>query len=45
VMTGRELSRDDRQRLRGASQILNMGDVSLQGLTERLHKLAETAST
>jgi signal transduction histidine kinase/DNA-binding response OmpR family regulator len=45
VMTGRELSRDDRQRLRGASQILNMGDVSLQGLTERLHKLAETPST
>ena len=40
VLTARQLSRDERQRLRGASQILNMGDVTLQGLTERLARVA-----
>ena len=44
VMTARELSREDRQRLRGASQILNRGDVSLQDLTERLQRVAEEPS-
>ena len=41
VLTARELSREDRQRLRGASQILNRGDVSLRDLAERLHRVAE----
>lgn len=41
VLTARQLSRDERQRLRGASQILNMGDVTLQGLTERLARVAD----
>ena len=42
VLTARDLDRDDRRRLRGASQILNKGDISLRGLVERLHRLGET---
>jgi PAS domain S-box-containing protein len=40
VLTARELTRDDRAMLRGASQILNKGDVSLGELVERLHHLS-----
>ena len=42
VVTARDLSRDDRRRLRGASQILNKGDISLRALVERLQKLADS---
>ena len=40
VLTARELTRDDRSMLRGASQILNKGDVSLGELVQRLHHLS-----
>ena len=40
VLTARDLSNDDRRRLRGASQVLNKGDVSLRDLVGRLHGLA-----
>ena len=39
VLTARDLSREDRRRLAGASQILNKGDVSLKALVERLQRL------
>ena len=42
VLTARDLTREDRRRLRGGSQILNKGDVKLKSLVERLYKLAET---
>ncbi len=41
VLTAADLTRQDRRRLAGASQILNLGDVSLQGLAERLRRLAQ----
>ena len=41
VLTARDLTRDDRRRLAGASQVLNKGDISLQALAKRLHRLAE----
>ncbi len=44
VLTARDLTRDDRRRLRGASQILNKGDISLRSLVERLHGLADRAT-
>ncbi|WP_237478975.1 response regulator [Lichenibacterium dinghuense] len=44
VLTARNLSTEDRRRLRGASQILNKGDISLRALVERLHRLAEPAA-
>ena len=40
VLTGRELSAEDRRRLRGASQILNRGDLGSASLAERLRGLA-----
>ncbi len=39
VLTALDLSLEDRRRLRGASQILNKGDVSMQALAERLRQL------
>ena len=39
VLTGREFSADDRSKLRGASQILNRGDLASAGLAERLRDL------
>ncbi len=39
VLTALDLSADDRRRLRGASQILNKGDVNLSDLAERLRSL------
>ena len=39
VLTALDLSREDRRRLAGASQILNKGDVSLKALVERLQTL------
>ena len=44
VLTARDLTRDDRRRLAGASQVLNKGDISLQALAQRLHQLAEKAA-
>jgi len=41
VLTARDLTRNDRRLLRGASQILNKGDVSLRSVGERLHQLAD----
>ena len=41
VLTALDVSRADRRRLKGASQILNKGDVSLQSLGERLHGITE----
>ncbi len=43
VLTARDMTRHDRDLLRGASQILNKGDVSLRSLAERLHRLAKHA--
>ena len=40
VLTARDLTNDDRRRLRGASQVLNKGDISLRALVGRLHGLA-----
>ena len=40
VLTGRELSTEDRGKLRGASQILNRGDLASASLAERLRRLA-----
>ena len=39
ILTARDLTREDRGLLRGASQILNKGDVSLRSLGERLRDL------
>ncbi|WP_237480380.1 response regulator [Lichenibacterium dinghuense] len=39
VLTALDLSREDRRRLAGASQILNKGDTSLRALVERLQRL------
>ena len=41
VLTALDLSREDRRRLQGASQILNKGDVSMRSLAERLHGFAK----
>jgi len=40
VLTALNLTREDRRRLQGASQILNKGDVSLRTLGEKLHAAA-----
>ena len=40
VLTALDLTRDDRRRLQGASQILSKGEVSLNSLAQRLSKLA-----
>ena len=40
VLTALDLTREDRRRLQGASQILHKGDVSLRSLAERLQTLA-----
>jgi len=40
VLTARDLTNEDRKRLRGASQVLNKGDTSLCNLVGRLHALA-----
>jgi signal transduction histidine kinase/CheY-like chemotaxis protein len=39
VLTGREFSADDRSKLRGASQILNRGDLASASFAERLRDL------
>ena len=41
VLTALHLTRDDRRRLQGTSQILNKGDVSLRALGEKLHHAAQ----
>ncbi len=43
VLTARDLTREDRKLLRGASQILNKGDISLRDLAERLHRMSESS--
>ena len=43
VLTALDLTREDRRRLAGASQILNKGDVTMRALGDRLQRLAETA--
>lgn len=40
VLTALNLTREDRRRLQGASQILNKSDVSLRTLGEKLHAAA-----
>ncbi len=40
VLTARDLSREDRVLLRGASQILNPGEAGLASLAQRLERLA-----
>ncbi|MDX7951369.1 response regulator [Lichenihabitans sp. Uapishka_5] len=42
VLTALDLTWEDRRRLRGASQILHKGDVSMRDLAERLHGLTAT---
>ena len=41
VLTALDLTREDRRRLQGASQILNKGDVSLRSLAERIYGLTK----
>ena len=41
VLTALDLTREDRRRLAGASQILNKGEVTMRALGDRLHRLAE----
>ena len=43
VLTALDLTREDRRRLAGASQILNKGEVTMRALGDRLHRLAEKA--
>ncbi len=43
VLTALDLTREDRRRLAGASQILNKGEVTMRALGDRLQHLAETA--
>ena len=43
VLTARDLSREDRRRLQGASQILNKGETSLRALASKLRAIAEVA--
>ena len=43
VLTARDLTREDRRRLSGATQILNKGDVSLRAVADRLQQLARAA--
>ncbi len=43
VLTALNLTREDRRRLQGASQILNKGETTMRALGDRLHRLAETA--
>ncbi len=43
VLTARDLTKEERQRLRGASQVLNKGDASLRDLAGELHALAAPA--
>ena len=45
VLTARDLSADDRRRLRGATQVLNKGDTSLRGLVDRLRQMDGTPQT
>ncbi len=39
VLTARDLTNDDRRRLRGANQVLSKGDVSLTELAEKLRRI------
>ena len=39
VLTARDLTHDDRRRLRGANQVLSKGDISLHELAEKLRQL------
>ena len=41
VLTAMDLTREDRRRLAGVSQVLNKGDVNLRTLGDRLHDAAE----
>ena len=41
VLTARDVSNDDRRRLRGAGQVLNKGDIGMRALVGRLHGLAD----
>ena len=43
VLTALDLTREDRRRLAGASQILNKGDVTMRALGDKLQRLAEKA--
>ena len=43
VLTARDLTNEERHRLRGASQVLNKGDTSLRDLAGELHALATPA--
>lgn len=40
VLSARDLTSEDRKRLRGASQVLNKGDTSLRDLAGELRALA-----
>ena len=39
VLTARDLTNDDRRRLRGANQVLSKGDIRLHELAEKLRQL------
>ena len=43
VLTARDLTREDRRRLQGASQILNKGETSLRALASKLRAIADVA--
>ncbi len=42
VLTGRSLTAEDRRKLRGATQVLNMGNLNANGLVEKLKHLTGT---
>ncbi len=44
VLTARDLTREDRKRLKGASQILNKGETSLRGIAMKLRGLSDAAA-
>ena len=44
VLTARDLTQDDRSRLRGANQVLNKGDIRMSDLVERLRRIGTEAT-
>ena len=39
VLTARDLTNEDRRRLRGANQVLSKGDIRMQELAEKLRQI------
>ena len=45
VLTAKDLTGDDRRRLRGANQVLNKGAISMREVAERLRRLGNNLET